>query len=241
MAACGEGESQETVGDTGGDSTEAAVEDTGNDEGGSDDTAAISGDSNSDWCEAVRAAADETDSPLDFDLIGLSPEEVEARLKGNLDELERWEATAPPDIETQVGTLVNGFRTFVSLGDEAGWDLFALASDPDFETAVDSDELSRAADDVEAYNREVCGVDSDLDLTDGGTPGEIDPGDADDMATIFLEQFGLPANFLTDEQLACMNEELAAAFADGMPEDLTLTPDNIEIFDTVGAACGIGS
>lgn len=242
MAACADGESEQTGGAVSGGDAEAPVEAAGNDEGGTDDTtAAISGDSGSDWCDAVRAAADETDNPLDFDLIGLSPEQVEAHMKANLEELERWEATAPPEIETQVGTLVDSYRTFVSLGDGAEWDLFALAEDPDFEAALDSDEITRAADDVDTYSRDVCGVDLGVDPTEDGTAGVTDPGDAADMATIFLEQFGLPANFLTDGQLECLNEQLAAAYPEGMPEDLTLTADNVEIFDTAGAACGIGN
>ena len=238
-AACGDGESDE-VGSAAGDDTAAVDEQPGSDD--TEDSEAMSGDGDSEWCDAIRTAADEAGSPLDLDLLGLSPDEVEARLKGNLDELERWEARAPAEIESQVTTLVDGYRTFLSIGDEAEWDLTAMATDPDFQAAFQNTDLIDAAAEVDAYSRDVCGVDLALDPTNtGGTAVVPDGGDAGDIATAFLEQFGLPPNFLTDEQLTCVNEQLAAAFPDGVPENLTLTPDNIEIFDAAGAACGIGN
>lgn len=85
---------------------------------------------------------------------------------------------------------------------------------------------------------------------DGATDGEAGQatttasgpvGGGDEAVTEFLGAFGLPPNFLNDEQLACVTEQLEEAFPEGIPEDLTLNTETIELFDEVGAACGIGN
>ena len=256
VAACGSDDGDEVeLGSTGGDVEETSSDDTGGDAAGGDGTGedgtggdepdeAMTGDSGSDWCEAVRSAAAEEDSPLDFDLLGLTPEELEARFTENVAVLEEWEAQAPPEIESQVTTMVDAFRTVVSLAEEAEWDLMTLGTDPAFIEAFDSAELEAAADDIDRYSRDVCGVDLAGAGAGAGAAGGTDPSvpsAGGDAASDFLETFGLPPNFLTEDQLACVTAELEAAFPQGIPEDLVLDAQTVELFNTVGAACGIGT
>lgn len=85
--------------------------------------------------------------------------------------------------------------------------------------------------------------------TDGGATSTTASGSSSlDLATVdvgaldeYLEAFGLPPNFLTDDQLDCLTGELDKAYPDGIPADLTITPETVEIFDQAGSACGVGN
>ncbi len=241
--ACGSDDEGE-LGSAGTDATDDAQTSTddASDGDGDDDGEAMTGDSGSDWCDAVRSAADGDASPLDFDVFTLTPDEIVARFNENMAELERWQDQAPPEIETQVGTLVGAFQTLNDKVNEAGGDLLSLGSDPEFLATFDAPELTAAADDIDAYSRDVCGVDLGVDLGgDAGAPDVSVPpaGGGEDAATQLLEQFGLPLGFLDDDQIACINDELATAFPDGLPDDLLQSEDAFAVFDQVDAACGI--
>jgi hypothetical protein len=237
-SACG-GDDEAELGSVGNGETTTTDQDQA---AGDGDDEPVTGDAGSDWCDAIRDAADDEASPIDFDLLGLTPQEMEARLTENVAVLEDWEAKAPPEIDEQVNTMVDAFRTVVSRADEAEWDLATLATDPAFLGAFDAPELESAADDIDAYSRDVCGV--DLGVAAVGTGGVTTPSvpaTEGGAATEFLETFGLPPNFLDDEQLACVTAELEATFPGGIPSELTLNAETIELFDTVGSACGIGT
>ena len=253
LAACGSDDEGQLASTTdGGDDAAAATDagDSGDDgESAADDSGdggdAMTGDSGSDWCDAARAAAEGEDSGIEFNLLGLTPEELEARFDQNVAVVERWESTAPPEIASDVTTMADAFRTLVTLAEDAEWDLLALGTDPAFVEAFDDEELGAAADNIDAYSRDVCGVDLAMAGADSlggasGVPTIPDPVDGD-IAAEFLQAFGLPPNFLDDDQLACVTAELEAEFPDGIPADLTLGPETIALFDEVGSACDIGT
>lgn len=212
------------------------------DAGATDDgDEAMTGDSGSAWCEAARSDSD--DGALDFNLLAMGPAEIEQTLTSNVVQLERWEDLAPPEIDSQVTTLADAFRRLVGLAEEANWDLAALASNPEVLAAFDDPALEAAADDIDAYATDVCGVDLGVGL-DGGTataPDSSTPsGGGDDLATEFLAAFGLPPDFLTPDQLDCVNAELAVAFPDGVPADLTLDEEAVNVFSAIGDTCTLG-
>lgn len=177
----------------------------------------VSGDSGSEWCDGIRSGED---SGIGVDLFGATPEEIEAQFRQNVEAVERWESVAPPEIEDDVNLFADAFRTFVRLGEEADWDILAMAENPEFETAFDDPALDAASDRIDAYSRDVCGVDLGLGFDDGGA-GDAPPppsGPPADQAEALLGLFGLPADFLTEETRACLNEGIAEAFPDGVPE-----------------------
>jgi hypothetical protein len=206
---------------------------------GSDDDEQMTGDNGSEWCDGVRAGAEEA-SPLEFNLLGLSPEQIEVRLTGNVALLEDWHAQAPPEIEDDVGILVDAFRTMVELAEEAEWDLVALGSDPAFAETFEDDDLERATDRIDAYSRDVCGVDLRASDPGQGTPPTLPTG-GDDAASQMLALFGIPSDVLPSDQVDCLNDELAAAFPDGLPEDLVLTEEIATLFDEIASTCELGA
>ncbi|MEM9562972.1 MAG: hypothetical protein AAGA93_10160 [Actinomycetota bacterium] len=222
---------------------QTAADDSTDDAASSDgDDQAITGDSGSSWCDAVRSAAEDDTNPLDFDLFTLSPDEIVARFQENVAELERWQDQAPPEIDSQVGTLVDAFRTLSDKVDEADGDLLSLGNDPEFLATFDAPELEAAANDIDAYSRDVCGVDLGADLGgDAGAPDVSVPpvGGGEDAATQLFEQFGLPLNFLTEDQLACVNAEIAAVFPDGLPADLLQNEEAFAVLDAINTTCDI--
>jgi hypothetical protein len=155
--------------------------------------------------------------------------------------MERWEDMAPPEISSQVTTVADAFRTLVGRAEEANWDLAVLANDPDFFAAFDSPELGAAADDIDAYASDVCGVDLEAPVSDGASAPDASGSPAgDDLASQFLAEFGLPSGFLTPDQLECVNAELEVAFPDGMPADFTLNEEAMTVFSDIGDACTLG-
>ena len=207
-----------------------------------DDNEAMTGDGDSEWCERIREVQDSDEpSPLNFSFTGLDPATLETQFTDNLEVVEEWADTAPPEIDDQVATMLETYTSFVELASDAEWNLIALGSDPEFLAIAEDPAIQQAANDIDAYSRDVCGIDFGVPAQTVPAPAPGTDDDAAGMVDEFLSQFGLPAGFLNDEQLACMEGELSKAFPDGLPEDLTLTADNLELFDTAGSACGIGT
>jgi hypothetical protein len=238
-AACGSGDEAEvgsapvTSDDEGADGSTETTDDAG---------AAMTGDANSDWCQAMREVQESGDAnPMDFGFTGLDPASMEAYFTGNLAMMDDWRNAAPPEIDQQVETMYGLYSSFVDLAEAAEWNVAVMGSDPEFMELVSDPAVEQAANDIDAYSRDVCGVDLITIETPGASVPAAGGGDASGLAQEFLGQFGLPPNFLTDQQLECLNGELAEAFPDGLPEDLALTAETVEVFDTAGAACGIGT
>jgi len=236
-AACGSGDEAQvgsapvTSDDQGTDGSTDATDDAG---------AAMTGDGDSEWCQAIREIQESGEAnPMDFGFTGLDPASMEAYFTGNLAMMDDWRNAAPPEIDQQVETMYGLYSSFIDLAEAAEWNVAAMGSDPEFMELVSDPAIEQAANDIDAYSRDVCGV----DLIAVETPSPSVPaGDADasGLAGEFLGQFGLPPNFLSDQQLECLNGELAKAFPGGLPENLTLNAETLEVFDTAGAACGVG-
>ncbi len=247
-AACGgDDTATDASDDTGSDDEAATPADDGADDGDADSSGApVDGDADSDWCQAVRSAADGEDGGIDVNLLGLTAEELEAQFTENVAIVERWESTAPPEIQSDVTTMADAFRTLVSLAEAAEWDLMVMGTDPAFIEAFETDELGAAADRIDAYSRDVCGVDLGVAAVDslagdGQTPSVPSGSSADDgdLVARFLEPFGLPPSFLSDDEQACVNEQLRQEFPDGMPDNLTITAEMGEMFERVASACDL--
>lgn len=252
-AACGGDDEPELASADTSDTDASAADDAGDgspDDGAADETAAeatddnddepaMSGDSGSAWCDAIRS---EPDSGPDFNLLGLSPDQIEVTFTSNVAAIERWEDMAPPEISNQVTTLADAFRSLVGQAEEANWDLAVLANDPDFFATFDAPEIGAAADDIDAYARDVCGVDLEAAIDDGASAPDASTAPAgDDLASQFLAEFGLPPGFLTPDQLECVNAELEVAFPDGVPADFTINNEEaLTTFSDIGDACTLG-
>lgn len=200
---------------------------------------AMSGDSGSDWCERIRSAIESDEpSPLSFDFIGKSPDELQAQFETNLSVMEEWADVAPGEIDADVDVMVDTYRTFVDMGEAAGWNIQAMSSDPTFSEAFEDDAIETAADRIDAYSTEVCGV----DFSQAGAAATPEPGaGGDDTVTQLLTLLGLPPNFVPAEQRACMSDALAAAgaFPDGIEPGYVPTPAEFEALNDAAAECGL--
>lgn len=202
----------------------------------------VSGDTDSDWCVAARSAAESGESPLDLSLVDVDPAAIETRFTESLAVIEEWEDRAPPEIDGQVTTVAESFRALVAMADAADWDLMAIGTDPTFLATFDAPDLEAAANDIDRYTTDVCGIDLGVGLDAGPVADPSVPGPGDgDLATEFLGKFGLPADFLTDEQLVCVTGELERAYPDGIPGELIIDEETGALFTTAAETCGFAA
>ena len=241
--ACGGGDSEDTT------TTAPASSDGGS--GGGDETTtttaavttttaqvSVSGDSDSTYCRRVREADESDESPLDFDFFGKTPEELEAQFAANLEVFADWVSIAPGEIEDSAQIVYDAYETFVDRGNELNWDLEAMADDEVFNTGFDSPELDAATAVLDAYSRDVCGVDFTTSADPGGPATPPTSDDETDAVTILLGQFGLPAEFLPVEVIECMREELGPEFEAKITPDYILTSEDAALLTEVVSTCG---
>lgn len=235
-------------GDGGGD--DGGGDDGSNDDVGSDDDMPadepddepMSGDSGSDWCDAVRDATDNPDdSPLSFDLIGMSSEELEEQFKENLSVIESWANQAPSEIEDDVEVIVDTYRTFIDMGNDAGWDFNAMATDPAFASAFEDSAIDTASNRIDQYTRDVCGV--DLGIDSGGAaapPAAPEISEDDDLITQIFTALGIPAGFIPEDIANCMNDSLEASgvFDGGFTQADLVNEAAFDAIDAAADACG---
>lgn len=232
-----------TDGDTA-TSDAAAADDAVADDSMADDSTessvAMSGDSDSEWCRRIREIRDSDEpSPLDLSFTGFDPATLEAQFTTNLGVMQEWADGAPPEIDDQVDTMLQAYTTFVDLASEAEWNMVALGTDPEFIETFDDPAIEQAANDIDAYSRDVCGVDfaEIQDVPSTSTGG----GEADDLVTAVLDAMDLPTEMLTTEQAACMSEQLTPAFSDGVPSGPDgLSTDQSAAIGVAMAVCGFG-
>ena len=198
----------------------------------------VSGDSGSTYCERVREAEASNESPLDFSFFGMSAEELEAQFSANLAIFEQWREIAPSEIKDDANLVFDTYRTFVDRGNELNWDLEAMADDEVFSAGFDDAALDTAADNLENYTRDVCGV--DFNETSDPGPG-LPPagGDEDDPITAVLEAFQLPADLFSAEDIQCMRDELGAEFEAKIDADWVPSTEDIALILAAVDACGI--
>lgn len=241
--ACGGGDSEDAT-------TTTTSAPSGNDGGTSDTTVAetttttapdVSGDSDSAWCRELRRITEEDGGPSGIDFLTATPDELRENFESVLSSFREAEDLAPPEIEDDVSVMVEAYATFVSKGNEVGWSLNALVNDPEFLTTFDAPEIQAAADRMDAYSTDVCGVDFTTLAASPGTVGPPDVGDidADDPVGIVLGVLGLPRSLFSDDEVACVVEELGDEFVESITPEWTPTPDALDALFTAVEACGI--
>jgi len=230
-SACGGGDDDSSGGDA--TTTTAATPGGGGDVAADTTTTTqaepVSGDSGSTWCDRIREFEDPDDSPIDFNFFGLTPEQLEAQFETNVEVYEDWARTAPSEIEDDVNVFLDAFRLLVDRAEALDWSLLALADDPEFITAFDNPAFEAAADNIDAYNRDVCGVDVTSIADPGAGPPPADVGD--DPIAIALNAFNLPADRL--------REAVGPEFEANITSDWIPTQEQIAALLAAIGACGI--
>jgi hypothetical protein len=223
--------------DSAGDATTGDADDDGTDDAGGDDQA-MTGDGGSEWCQRIREAQESgEDNPLDLGLTNLDPASVEEFFTENLALMDEWRDAAPPEIDDQVETMYGAYQTFVERAEEAEWNLLVLGADPELLEIIEDPAIEQAADDIDAYSRDVCGV--DFAAGAAATPTAPTGGDVDaTLAAGVLEALGLPTDGLSADQAVCMSDELAAAFPDGPPSGPGFSTDQSAALGVAMAVCG---
>jgi hypothetical protein len=203
--------------------------------------AVVSGDSDSAWCRGLREASEETAGPGALDIMTATPEELGQAFEAVRDTFAEAADSAPPEIAGDVDVLLAFFETFVDKGNAAEWNLLALASDPEFAATFEDPSFEQAANRVDAYSREVCGVDFSTFADAGTAPPAPGGGDADedDPVSIVLGTLGIPRALFTDEQIECVTEELGEEFVASVTPDWVPTPEAVEALAAAVDACDL--
>jgi hypothetical protein len=199
----------------------------------------VSGDSDSAWCRGLRQASEETAGPGAIDLLTATPEELGRAFEAVLDTFTEAADSAPPEIADDVDVLLTFFAAMVEKGRDADWNLLALANDPEFGATVDDPAFEQAANRVDAYSRDVCGVDFSTFADAGGAPTTPGGGDEEDPVSIVLGALGIPRALFTDEQIACVTEELGEEFVASVTPGWVATPEALEALLVAVDACEI--
>jgi len=244
--ACGGGDSDDTT------TTTAAASDGGSD-GGSNTTttaadttttteASVSGDSDSTWCRELRRVSEETEGPGAINFLTATPDELQETFEAVLGAFTEAADSAPPEIADDVDVLLAAYESFVEKGNEVEWNLLALADDPDFAATFEDPAIEQAADRIDAYGRDVCGVDFSS-FADAGGAAPPPPGggdaDADDPVSIVLSTIGIPRALFTDEQIECVTDELGEEFVASVTPGWVATPEALEALLAAVDACEI--
>lgn len=203
-AACGD--------DDGGGNAQSLEEalDGGSTTTGGDD-GSFSGAGSDDFCEMAREV-DETDPFESSD-----PDDIQAGFEEANRLIDEVIDRAPDEIRDDFETVAEGFRAFGEILEEHDWDLFAVPEEAAAE--LEDSRFEEAADRIDRYMEEVCGIDSDTDGADvdlddaaGDFDGSI-PENADDVNAMLAQMLGI-----TEEQAACLNEAGASIDADAEPD-----------------------
>lgn len=248
-AACGgdDGGSDDTT-----TTTTAAAASGGGSDGGDDTTTttvaaattttevSVSGDSDSTWCRGLRQASEETAGPGAIDFLTATPEELGEAFEAVRNAFAEAADSAPSEIADDVDVLLTFFELFVEKGNAADWNFLALANDPDFASTFEDPTFAQAAERVDAYSRDVCGVDFSTFADAGSAPAPPGGGtDADDPVSIVLGTIGIPRALFTDEQIACVTEELGEEFVASVTPDWVATAEALEALIVAVEACEI--
>ncbi len=173
----------------------------------------VAGDSGSTYCDLIRALEDEdAESPISFNFLGMTPEQLEAQFETIIAVYEEWADIAPTEIEEDVNILFSAFRALFERAKALNWNLLALADDPEFIGTFEDPAFETAANNIDAYTRDVCGVEftTTADPGSAGPPATTDPGD--DPIAIALNAFQLPAGLFSEDDIECLREEVGPEF-----------------------------
>lgn len=191
----------------------------GGDDGGS------GGGSAADFCGVARAFDESNDV---FDTVEeSSTNDLRDGMRQARAAIDQLAKAAPSEIRDDVNLLKGAFGSLIELLEENDYDFFATVMDPanaDKLAALDSEEFNQAADRVNAYVKDRCGIDLDSsgsstddttgaggempsDDSDGTIPGMGDLGNmGDTLAALYADLFGID-----QERAKCLADKLMAA------------------------------
>lgn len=201
-ASCDEEAAEETSAEVSaetGDGEASESVDAGGDDAGTEEQAAAGG-------EEFCAAAAEVDSALDsFDLVSLTPEDLESTMTDTLTKMQNAAELAPDDIRPAIETSEEGFSLMNTALAEANYNLL------DFDLAVldqlDADpKYNDAADELSVYLFEQCGLGTDpaLDVDTDAETGTDAPGLEGTAREQIVTQ--LVATGFTEAEATCLAE-----------------------------------
>ena len=117
----------------------------------------VSGNTDDEFCEFIIAYANEVEA--EFNVISLSPEELEAAFNDNLDSINQALALAPDELRDDVALFADAYGGFIDFLSEYDFNFLAIPED-----AFDDPRLAALEDPAleEAGNRieEYCGVEN---------------------------------------------------------------------------------
>lgn len=205
--------------------------DDGSNDDGSGDDGPMSGDADSEWCRLARDV--EAESILgagNDDVFTSGPDAIEEALQTTLDFADDAEDLAPDEIADDVETIFDGLRRFDEVLAEADYN-FLQVDTADLEVLNDP-AFSEAGERIQRYNRDVCGIESDIDL--GGDDGTAtdDSGDGTTEDTLPDGSIGdIVAQTLRDS--LGLSEEQAQCLVDNLDLD-SFDPENPDISQMFG-------
>lgn len=110
----------------------------------------------SEYCKIARTLA-ENEAPF---IIYEDPESLQTYVTGVMEEVERMEELAPPEIRADFALVKSGLDTYHQLLIDADWD-FANASAAMQELFEDNPEFDAASVAMDDYDRDVCEIDNE--------------------------------------------------------------------------------
>ncbi|MEM7275999.1 MAG: hypothetical protein AAF547_23190 [Actinomycetota bacterium] len=187
------------------------------------------------WCAGAAALAASESNPLTMDVFGMSPADMEAQFTGNLAAIEALTGASPAEIADDAAYIDQVFTNFVRFGEDAGWDLTLLLSDPAFLGAFDLRRLESAINELDRFTSSTCGVDLNLVQADEVLADQSDGP----MAEAAVRLLQLPADLITAEQLDCLDTELGALLPGVSPEELALDAASATAIEEAFRRCGV--
>ncbi len=187
----------------------------------------VSGDPNSEWCQLASTVQTQLDG-VEADPFSFFSEAGLTQLTSALDQAVQ---VAPPEIRSDVAASRDAFAELGALFAEYDFDILSVPP-AELEAAVDQDAVSAAGDRIQAYNEQVCGIESDVATAPGTAPSL---GDSEAAVEAFVQ--GLTSTLpITEDQARCLAEELdfASLAADG-----SFDPNDPELLDQVFGVLGV--
>lgn len=226
-------ETSAVVADDGDDTTATTAAEAAEGTSAPKDDIQVSGDPNSEWCGLAASLQAQFDG-VEADPFAFFSEEGMAMLNDALDQAVQ---VAPPEIRSDVALSRDSFAEIEALLQANDYDLLSIPQ-ADFE-AIDQSSQVAAADRIEAYNEQVCGIESDGTTSSGTEEPATDDGpslgDSDAAVDAFVTGLtgALP---ITEEQARCLADELdfASLAANG-----NFDPNDPELLDQVFAVLGV--
>ncbi len=127
--------------------------------------------------------------------------------------------------------LLAGVLTLAACGESDDTNASSDEAAPEATSAAETDEATPAADtESEAAEEQ---DEAEAAAGDPSTDGDL-------TAQLLAAVFGLPADFVSVDQRACMNDQLAPWFPDGqVPENYSITEEVSDALDEAAETCGV--